>query len=200
VLARGYATFGKRAVEILLEFTMLKTGREHLEGLRNGRVVYVGEERIADVVSHPAFRRAARSIADLYDMKCSSANRESMSFVGDGEKASAYFLRARTKEDLQKRSHTHRKIAGMSYGLLGRSPDYVASFVTGMATNPELFGKYSENIRSYYRHMVKNDVFAAHAVIPPQAAGIPFTISEKTGHPRPFAWSRRKMTGSLFAG
>ena len=38
---------------------MLRTGPEHLESLRDGRVVYVGSERIDDVTRHPAFRSAA---------------------------------------------------------------------------------------------------------------------------------------------
>src|SRR3972149_4472114 len=43
------------------------TGRQYLESLRDGREVYIYGERVADVVPHPAFRNAARSIARLYD-------------------------------------------------------------------------------------------------------------------------------------
>src|SRR2546425_1268266 len=35
---------------------MLKTGKEHVESLRDGRVVYLGSERIEDITTHPAFR------------------------------------------------------------------------------------------------------------------------------------------------
>src|SRR6267143_132731 len=49
--------------------TMLKTGNEHLQSLRDGRVVYIGSEKVDDVTTHPAFRNAARSIAAIYDMK-----------------------------------------------------------------------------------------------------------------------------------
>ena len=42
---------------------MLRTGKEHLESLRDGRVVYVGGERIDDVTRHPAFREAAQTVA-----------------------------------------------------------------------------------------------------------------------------------------
>ena len=44
---------------------MLKTGAEHLESLRDGRVVYLGRERVDDVTTHPAFANAARTIAAL---------------------------------------------------------------------------------------------------------------------------------------
>ena len=63
---------------------MLRTGKEHLERLRDGRVVYVGDERVEDVTSHPAFRNAARTIATIYDLKADPANVETMSFVEDG--------------------------------------------------------------------------------------------------------------------
>ena len=48
---------------------MLKTGAQHLESIRDGRVVYIGSERVDDVTTHPAFRNAAHSIAAIYDMK-----------------------------------------------------------------------------------------------------------------------------------
>ena len=90
---------------------MLKTGKEHLEQLRDGRTVYIGSEKVTDVTAHPAFRNAARSIAAIYDMKADSAHREAMSFEDGGSRYSAYFLPAKTRADLEKRTHLHRAIA-----------------------------------------------------------------------------------------
>lgn len=149
---------------------MLKTGAEHLEQLRDGRTVYVGAEKVDDVTTHPAFRNAARSIAGIYDMKRGDA---ALAFEERGEKYSNYFLRARTREDLVKRKTLHERIATRSYGLLGRSPDHVASFVTGMAMNPAAFGPYASNLEKYYQEMRKADIYAAYAVVPPQAARNP---------------------------
>src|SRR3989442_8389533 len=70
---------------------MLKTGNEHLESLKDGRVVYIGSERVADVTTHPAFKNAARSVAAIYDLKL--ANQETMSFEEDGVRYSIYYLR-----------------------------------------------------------------------------------------------------------
>jgi 4-hydroxyphenylacetate 3-monooxygenase len=149
---------------------MLKTGSEHLEQLRDGRVVYIGAERVDDVTTHPAFRNAARSMAAIYDLKRSDRR---FSFEEKGERYSAYFLKARTREDLEQRTALHRAIAEMSYGMLGRSPDHVSSFVTGMAMNPAVFGRYEENLAKYYEHMRRNDVYGVYAVVPPQAARNP---------------------------
>jgi len=146
---------------------MLKTGKEHLESLRDGRVVYIGSEKVDDVTAHPAFRNAARTVAAIYDMK------RDFSFQEGKEKFSTYFLKARTREDLEKRTKLHRAIAAMSHGLLGRSPDHVSSFVTGMAMNPDVFGKFASNLTRYYEDMRRQDLYGVYAVIPPQAARNP---------------------------
>ena len=144
---------------------MLKSGSEHLKSLRDGRVVYIGSERVDDVTTHPAFRNGARSIAAIYDMK------RDPRFSHDGY--SNYFLRAKTREDLAKRTELHRAIASMSHGLLGRSPDHVSSFVTGMSMNPEVFKGFRQNLLDYYEHMRHEDIYGVYAVIPPQAARNP---------------------------
>ena len=51
------------------------------------------------------------------------------------------------------------------------------SFVTGLAVNPTVFAAgirpYAENLVTYYHHMREQDVYAAYAVLPPQAARDP---------------------------
>lgn len=43
------------------------TGAQYLEGLRDGREIWLNGERVNDVTTHPAFRNGARSVARLYD-------------------------------------------------------------------------------------------------------------------------------------
>src|SRR5258708_16894318 len=119
---------------------MLKTGRTHLEALRDGRTVYVGGERVADVTAHPAFRRAAQSIAGLYDLKLAPVQRDTLTYEEGGELFSTYYLLPRSRDDLVRRMGAHKAIAAATYGLMGRSPDHVASFVAGMALRPEALG------------------------------------------------------------
>jgi len=155
---------------------MLKSGSEHLEQLRDGRVVYIGSERVDDVTTHPAFRNAARTVAAIYDMKADPSNREAMSFEEDGDRHSIYFLRPKTREDLARRTRGHRMIADLSYGMFGRSPDHVASFVTGMSMKPEEIRKpcgFPENLVKYYFDIRSRDAYVVYAVLPPQAARNP---------------------------
>ena len=83
---------------------MLRTGSEYLESLRDGRTIYLGSEKIDDVTTHPAFRNAARTIAEFYDLKADPANRATMAYEEDGELYSLYYKKARTADDLAARS------------------------------------------------------------------------------------------------
>ena len=155
---------------------MLRTGKEHLESLRDGRVVYIGGERVDDVTRHPAFRNAAETVAAIYDMKADPANRDHLSYEEDGGRHSIYFLRPRSREDLERRMVGHRMIADATYGMFGRSPDHVAAFVTGMALKPDALPAphaHAENLVRYYRHLRDNDTYVVYAVVPPQAARNP---------------------------
>ena len=167
---------------------MLKTGKEHLEKLRDGRVVYIGSEKVDDVTTHPAFRNGARSVAALYDMKADPANRDTMSFIEDGGRYSMYYLRPKTEADLARRMRAHKMIADLTLGLFGRSPDHVSSFVTGLAMKPDVFeriGKrYADNLVRYYHYMRENDIYSAYAVLPPAGARNP-ELFEKQNRPVP---------------
>lgn len=154
---------------------MLKTGSEHLESLRDGRVVYIGDERITDVTIHPAFRRTAQTVAMLYDIKADHANRDVMTYEQDSRRYSMFFLQPRSREDLARRTRSHKFWADASYGLFGRSADHMASWITALAMQPEVFQtpEYGQNIVRYYDFMRNNDTFLVYAVLPPQAARDP---------------------------
>ena len=156
---------------------MIKTGDQHLEQLRDGRTVYIGDEKIDDVTCHPAFEKAAKTVAKLYDIKHENKYKNDLSYEEDGELFSTWFLQAKNKSDLIRRSKAHKIIADQTSGMMGRSMDHVASFVTGMSTNPDIFDsgkfKFKKNLISYYNHIKTNDIFASYAVVPPQAARNP---------------------------
>src|SRR5262249_15722222 len=82
------------------EGRMLRSGEDHLESLRDGRVVYVGGERIKDVTGHPAVRNAARTVARVYDLKRRPRMSAILSFEADSDRFSMHFLLPRGPEDL----------------------------------------------------------------------------------------------------
>jgi hypothetical protein len=54
---------------------MLRSGKEHLESLCDSRVVYIGNEKVDDVTTHPALRNTAQTVVALYDMKARRAKK-----------------------------------------------------------------------------------------------------------------------------
>lgn len=149
---------------------MLISGKEKLERMRDGRAVYIGAERIDDVTSHPAFRGGAHTIANIYDRKSDPAQCELFSFEEDGERISLYWLRCRSRDDLQRRMRAMKAIADMTYGFVGRSPDQVSGLVTGLAMNAGLLDRlhqgFGQNLLRYYDFARKKDLYLSFAVTP----------------------------------
>jgi 4-hydroxyphenylacetate 3-monooxygenase len=156
---------------------LLRTGEEYLENIRDGRIVFIGKERVDDVTAHPAFANAARMYAAMYDFKRAPERRDHMTFEEDGERHSAYFLKPRNRAELELRTEAHRAIAAFSHGLLGRSPDHVASSITGLAMGAKVFDRdgadFAGNIEAYHRHIRDNDLYVTYAILPPQGARKP---------------------------
>ncbi len=149
---------------------MLISGQRKLERMRDGRVVYIGAERVDDVTSHPAFREGAKTIAGLYDLKADPAKRELFSYEEDGERISLYWLRCRNRDDLARRMRCCKAIADATYGFVGRSPDQVSGLVTGLAMNAALLdglhAGFGQNLLNYYDFARKNDLYLSFAVTP----------------------------------
>ena len=59
---------------------MTRTGQQYLDSLHDGRQVYLDGELVTDVVDHPAYRNAIKTIATLYDFQARPENLELMTF------------------------------------------------------------------------------------------------------------------------
>ncbi|WP_109506885.1 4-hydroxyphenylacetate 3-hydroxylase family protein [Nocardioides speluncae] len=147
---------------------MSRTGKEYLERIRDGRTVWLGTERVTDVTAHPAFARAAASIAGLYD----AARDDALTVAGpDGRRTHRAFDIARSYGDLVAKRRAHRAWAKQSFGFLGRSPDYMASGVAGFAARPDVFVGQgfdgSEVAIELHGRLRGEDLFAAFTITNP---------------------------------
>jgi 4-hydroxyphenylacetate 3-monooxygenase len=144
---------------------MSRTGAEYLESLRDGRRVYVNGERVEDVTEHPAFAEAARSIARLYDIAASPEHRPLMTFPSPatGEPVNKAFLMPRTRADLAARRKAFTLWAEGTYGIMGRSPDHVASILAGLALRSDIFGRagteFATRLVAYYEYARDHDLY-----------------------------------------
>ena len=155
---------------------MLATGKQYLARIKERPAqIFIGGEKVADVTSHPAFRNAAKSIARLYDVTSDPANLNSLTYVEEetGKRCNPIFMRPKSREDLALRHRVHEAWANETWGLIGRSPDHVAGFITGMACVPDVLkadGRdYAANIMNYWRYVRDNDLYLSYAVVPPSS-------------------------------
>ena len=126
---------------------MQLSGTEYLESLRDGRVLYLGSERVEDVTSHPAFRNAAGTFAKIQDALRDPANRDMLTYEEDGARHAFYWLKPRSREDLVWRWRAHRYVADLTYGMIGRTQDFYAGFVTALAMQPEALDNRVAQVR-----------------------------------------------------
>ena len=146
------------------------TGAEYLESLRDGREVYIYGERVKDVTTHPAFRNAARSVAKLYDALHDPQHRDVLTIptdTGSGGYTHKFFRVARSREDLVGHRDAIAEWARMTYGWLGRSPDYKAAFMNTLGANADFYGKFADNARSWHKRAQEAVLFLNHALINP---------------------------------
>ena len=150
------------------------TGNQYLESIRDGRRVYIGKELVKDVTIHPAFSKGAETIASIYERKAETENRDVMVSEEGGEEFSTYYLQPKSREDLERRYETHRRIASWTQGFMGRSPDNFPSYLSGLATQPKLFNELRQGtgdlLQSYYRKARREDLYMSHAVTNPQGS------------------------------
>jgi 4-hydroxyphenylacetate 3-monooxygenase len=153
------------------------TGAEFLESLKDSREVWIYGKRVKDVTSHPAFRNSARMLARMYDSLHDPARKDLLTAstdTGNGGFTHKFFKVPRTTEELIGSREAIAEWARISYGWMGRSPDYKASLTGTLGANAEYYAPYQKNAIEWYRRVQERCFFLNHALInPPVDKGRP---------------------------
>ena len=118
------------------------TGDEFLASLDDGREVWIYGERVRKVAEHPAFRNVARMLARLYDAlhEDHTSRRGVLSTATEWSGFTHRYFKAPTSSSEQLAARD--AIAGfarLSFGWLGRSPDYKAAFLATLGAHAEFY-------------------------------------------------------------
>ena len=146
------------------------TGAEYLESLRDGREIWIYGERVKDVTTHPAFRNTARMIARLYDALHDPARQSVLTTptdTGTGGFTHRFYKASRNAEELVAARDAIAEWARVSYGWIGRSPDYKAAFLATLGANAAYYAPYDENARRWYKKVNDEVSFVNHAIVNP---------------------------------
>jgi 4-hydroxyphenylacetate 3-monooxygenase len=146
------------------------TGDEYIESLRDDREVWIYGERVADVTTHPAFRNPVRMTARLYDSLHDPANKDVLTTptdTGSGGFTHPFFRAPHSVEDMVRDRDAIAAWARMSYGWMGRAPDYKAAFLGTLGANSPFYEPYEANAKRWYKESQEKVLYWNHAIINP---------------------------------
>ncbi|HKZ70047.1 MAG TPA: 4-hydroxyphenylacetate 3-hydroxylase N-terminal domain-containing protein [Anaerolineales bacterium] len=146
------------------------TGAEYLDSLRDGREIWIYGELVKDVTTHPAFRNTVRMIARLYDALHDPARKDSLTTetdTGSGGYTHKFYKASRNVEELVGARDAIAEWARVSYGWMGRSPDYKAAFLATLGANSQYYEPFQENAKRWYKKAQEEVTFVNHAIVNP---------------------------------
>ncbi len=138
------------------------------ERINDNRKVYLNGELVKDVTKHSAFSGAIHCVEEYYSLQ--NEKPEEHSFVDtDGQRSSISLLIPRSIKDLERKRKAYKEIADISYGMLGRTPDFINAAVATLSAHASFFGRdeyanYTQNAEEYYKHVKANNLFIAHGI------------------------------------
>lgn len=149
----------------------MRSGEDYVAGLVDGRSVYLDGERVDDVTRHPAFSRAIQVIAETYD-RASDEEPDTFEDPETGQRYSGMWRIPRSADDLAARRRTHEFWSKPNFGLMGRTPDHVASLLSAFAGSRDVFARggeqFGDNVVRFYEKARREDLYVAYVIVPPQ--------------------------------
>ena len=153
----------------------IRTGSDYMEALKKRQPeVWLGGRKITNLSEEPIFKQPIKELAKLFDMQHDPEYQDRITHICEetGERVNNAYLVPRNGEDLKARRELFEIWSKATFGLMGRTPDFLGTVVTAMAANDWFFRQYGErwgdNIANYYKYIRDNDLFLTHAIINPQ--------------------------------
>ena len=149
----------------------MRNGKQYLSGLRDGRRVTIEGSPVNDVTAHPAFRGMAGTMAGLMDMHDDELGDLMTPCPDTGELIPWSYSLARDVQGVRARGHYFEAIARATGGLLGRSPDFLATLLASWYAAADVFGgrdgKFAGNVAAHYMRARRSNLCHTHAISDP---------------------------------
>lgn len=164
-----------RMAKAKAESVSVRNGADFIARLKaEPRDVWIEGERVRDVSVHPAFKASVHQLAKLYDMQHDPRYAQTLtSYIpGTRRRVGTGFVGAEQPQDLVKRRHAFELRAEATFGLMGRTPDFLNVTLLAFAEARDVFARagdrFGDNMVKYYEYVRDNDLFLSHALVTPQ--------------------------------
>ncbi|MFY0543880.1 4-hydroxyphenylacetate 3-hydroxylase family protein [Brevibacillus sp. H7] len=153
----------------------IRTGAQYINGLRSRQPeIWLAGRLVKNVLEEAVFQQPIREIAKLYDMQHDPKLQDKITHICEetGERVNNAFLVPKNLDDLKARRALFEEYAKATFGLMGRTPDFLNVVLASLYSNASFLEKYNpqwaENVKNYYKFIRDNDLFLTHAIINPQ--------------------------------
>ena len=109
-------------------------------------------------------------VARLYDALHDDKRKDKLLLptdTGNGGMTHAFFKAPKTMDDLIAGRDAIAEWAKITYGWMGRAPDYKAAFLATLGANADFYEPYQDNAKRWYKFSQERVPFINHAIIHP---------------------------------
>ena len=149
----------------------IRNGQQYLDGLRDGRQVWLHGRRVEDVTTEPGLCRGAHTLAGFMDHQFDPTRRDLLTYEEDGKRYGMSFLVPRSQADVARRGAAFYEWATWSNGMFGRTPDYKNASVMAFAAGADFLAQgrpeFADNMRRYYQYVRDHDKVLTHTLVNP---------------------------------
>ncbi len=153
---------------------MLRTGKDYIESLRDGREVWIDGEQVEDVPTHPAFAPMVNVRARIYDLAHEAGTRDLLTYVDEesAERCATTSRPPRTRDDWRAKRASVDAILDEAGGVVTRVGDETVgemwSLFDGQDVLNEIDPAFSANIAHHVRRAQLLDPFHVSANTDPK--------------------------------
>ncbi|MBU8919427.1 hypothetical protein BGM25_25655 [Bacillus sp. FJAT-29953] len=153
----------------------IRTGRQYLESLNDGRIIYYKGRRIEDVTTDPFFTTASKHAAALFELQEIEEYKDLTTVtLPSGEAISRFYATPRTSDDLIKRMElthlTNTRALGVDNSVLKAIGSNAINAL--LSVTKSIDGKkqtnYHERVQNFLRYCQENDIASVLAETDPK--------------------------------
>jgi len=151
---------------------MIRTGDEYRNSIRDGRLVYINGEKVADVTTHPQFKPLVDIRAKIYDMAHDPATADVMTVKQDGNTNAIGNALPYTQDDWWAKRRATDTMMETIGGVVTRVGDETVgemwSLFDGADVLAEIDPQFAKNIEDHIYKVLREDPFHVSANTDPK--------------------------------
>ncbi len=151
---------------------MIRTGKQYIDSIRDGREVYINGERVKDVPSHPMLKPLVDIRARIYDMAHEKKTQEVMTYEEKGERFAIGLKLPFTQEDWHAKRKSIDAVMWDIGGVVTRVGDETIgemwSLWDGKDILDEIDPRFAKNIETHIHKAIADDPFHVSANTDPK--------------------------------